>query len=846
MILWMIRGLTLFLLLSSVCTALEVRVSRDLSLNQALAQIREARKATPEEPATILLPEGVTELFTPITLNAEDSNLTISGAKSTLIGGPVVTGWSMHEGSILKADVAKLLPKGFLPKQLLCGGERQILARYPNFEPTDPLYGGWAFVDSYPPAGAPEGHLWKRNLLVKPSDLRTWAHPEDVELDIFAQYGWWNFIEPVVSLNPQTRILTLKKDCGYDLHPHNRYHFQNALEELDAPGEWFYDKYSGVLYFWPEVAPTSQPGSFDLRDIRLPILDTFFKVKGAKHITIRGLTLTGCHASAITFNETKDSILEHCIITQAGYFNGAGVSVNGGKNVRVSRCEISFTGSNGISINGGDRKTLIGPGHIAEDNHIHHMGVFNKNACGISMTGVNNTASHNHIHDGPRMGVQMSGNNLIVEYNHLHHLCLETQDGGAIYTGGRDWISSRGSKWRYNLIHDVVGCGQEAGGLKHPWFTFGLYPDDNSGGIDIIGNIVFRVAHTPIHMHNSRDCIVENNIFALGGKFQFDLHGWTKEQHYWKTHGPIMIKGYESVAGELAWASMRGMDLHPKDAFREDGTMMSGNVFQHNIMFGDTAGVKYGDIRHANSKWNKLDYNLAWNGEHPVVTGINQVGPDKSPPLLSETFDNAEAGTTPKGWNFIHRPNKTVQLLAESGVMRVDCAIGQDPKNPKSVVHGPELPIKPGAAYRVRLRVKSTEPSARISLSLASYKSGGGYWQTNNTNFTVTPEWKEIEVTGSMLRENEPKWKPWMTTFWLRIDSHEPQGQILFDDLRLTEAEPMNEWTSWQAAGWDKHSLIADPMFVDWKNDDFRLKPESPAFKLGFEAIPVEKIGIRE
>jgi hypothetical protein len=31
---------------------------------------------------------------------------------------------------------------------------------------------------------------------------------------------------------------------------------------------------------------------------------------------------------------------------------------------------------------------------------------------------------------------------------------------------------------------------------------------------------------------------------------------------------------------------------------------------------------------------------------------------------------------------------------------------------------------------------------------------------------------------------------------------------------------------------------------LDWKNDDFRLKPESPAFKLGFEAIPVEEIGI--
>ena len=35
-------------------------------------------------------------------------------------------------------------------------------------------------------------------------------------------------------------------------------------------------------------------------------------------------------------------------------------------------------------------------------------------------------------------------------------------------------------------------------------------------------------------------------------------------------------------------------------------------------------------------------------------------------------------------------------------------------------------------------------------------------------------------------------------------------------------------------------------MFVDWQKDDFRLKHESPAFKLGFKAIPMEKIGIRK
>ncbi len=829
-----------FLSVLSVSHALEVHISPALTTAQALQQVRAARKAGDKSPAVIIFPEGTTELLTPLILEAQDSNLTITGKNSTLIGGPVVTDWGKHSGEIIKADVSKLLPKGFLPRQLLCDGERQILARYPNFDAKDPLYGGWAFVAPFPPAGAPEGHQWKRTLFVKPEDLRKWAHPEDVEIDIFAQYGWWNFIEPVASLDPATRLLTLKKDCSYDLHPHNRYHFQNALEELDAPGEWFYDRHIGVIYFWP-VKPIAEC------QVRIPLADSFFKIKGAKNIIISNLTLTGCHGSAITFERAEDCLVEKCTITKTGAFHGSGVSASEGKNVRISRCEISFTGSNGASLSGGDRKTLTGPGHVVEDCHIHHMGVFNKNACGVGLYGVDNAVRHCHIHDGPRMGVQMSGNNLAVEFNHLHHLCLETQDGGAIYTGGRDWISSRGSKWRYNLIHDVVGCGQEAGGLKHPWFTFGLYPDDNSGGLDIIGNIVFRIAYTPIHMHNSRDCLVENNIFALGGRFQFDLHGWTKEQRYWINHSHTMIAGYESVSGQPAWKGMRGMELHPKDAFHEDGTMMSGNVVRRNIMFSDQPGVKYGDLRHVSPKWNTIDYNLAWANGHTLITGINKAGPDKpGAPILSENFDSAESGKTPKGWGFNHRPNKDVQIVVVDGALRADCALGADPGNPKTVFHGPDIPIKPGASFRVRLRVKSSDPTAKLSLALASFKSGEGYWQTSSTSVTATNAWTEVEATGRMLRENETNWKPWMKHFWLRIDCHEPKGHIDIDDIRLTECEPLDEWTSWQAEGWDKHSLVADPLFVDWKNDDFRLKPESPAFKLGFEAIPVEKIGIRK
>ena len=53
---------------------------------------------------------------------------------------------------------------------------------------------------------------------------------------------------------------------------------------------------------------------------------------------------------------------------------------------------------------------------------------------------------------------------------------------------------------------------------------------------------------------------------------------------------------------------------------------------------------------------------------------------------------------------------------------------------------------------------------------------------------------------------------------------------------------PLSEW---QKLGYDQHSLVADPRFEDAAHDDYRLKADSPAWQLGFERIPVERIGRR-
>lgn len=52
-------------------------------------------------------------------------------------------------------------------------------------------------------------------------------------------------------------------------------------------------------------------------------------------------------------------------------------------------------------------------------------------------------------------------------------------------------------------------------------------------------------------------------------------------------------------------------------------------------------------------------------------------------------------------------------------------------------------------------------------------------------------------------------------------------------------------FAEWQASGQDKRSIVADPLFVNVSNFDFRLRPNSPALKMGFQQIDMSKVGPR-
>ncbi len=509
----------------------------------------------------IVVREGVYLLSETFKLGAEDAGTQESpiiyqayqGERPVVIGGQPIQGFEPYQGRILRADVTTQGLRGIRFGQLFLNGQRQPLARYPNFDPQNPYGGGWAYADgkSVPMYQEVPGEN-RRSLHYKTADAREWSKPEEGQVFVFPRYNWWNNIVPIQSIDREKRIITLTGDCSYPIRPTDRYYVHGPFEELDAPGEWYLEQQSGTLYFWPPV----DAAPLDLT-VHAPTLKTIVELAGTSHVTLRGFTFECCSGTAVVVRDSTNCLIAGNTVRGVGDYSGSGVSVAGGHDTGVVGNDIYDVGRDGIAIDGGDRVTLTPANNYADNNYIHHVGVYYKQGVGVSLRGCGNRASHNLIHDGPRWGIGFSGNNLVIEYNHIRHVDLETADTGAVYTGGRDWLGSRGTVIRYNYFHDILGYGQEDGHWVSPHYAWGIYLDDNTGGVDVIGNVVARCVRGLIHLHNGRDNLIENNVFVDGKLQQMECNGWTEGSRPWRDHLPTMVKGYESVAEQPAWKKMR-------------------------------------------------------------------------------------------------------------------------------------------------------------------------------------------------------------------------------------------------------------------------------------------------
>lgn len=433
------------------------------SLEAALKLVKDC----PEQDVSIYFREGVYHFDAPAVIVSDKirgKRLLISawnGEKAVISGTQRRTlQWSKGKKGLWKA---------FMPDRvdrLWIAGEEKILARYPNYQ-AGVLFNGTA-----------EDAL-------SPARIKRWKNPEGGIIHSM-HFGMWG--------SQHYRITgkigdSLVYEGGYQvsrpskIHPRLRF-VENIREELDAPGEWFWDKREKILYYHP------LPGeSVETADVEISATPQLIVLRGtvdkpARNVVIRNLCFIRTER---TFMEAYETLMR----SDWGIYRGGAVLLENTQDCKVADCEFRELGGNALFLSkyayndtvkgnhihhtGGSAICIVGdtsavrsgaygyedfvpyeqmdltPGPknslyprqcLVEDNLIHDLGTVEKQVAGVEVQiAAMINIRHNSIFDIPRAGINVGdgafGGHLI-EYNDVFNTVLETSDHGAFNSWGRD------------------------------------------------------------------------------------------------------------------------------------------------------------------------------------------------------------------------------------------------------------------------------------------------------------------------------------------------------------------------------------------------------------------------
>lgn len=505
---------------------------------QAIRQFKQSGKLT--KPVTVNIRRGMYFLRKPIVFNEEDSGTennpityqAYQNEEVMISGGKIITGWKPYRKGLWMTHLPEVKKEEWSFRQLYVNGISRQRARTPDT--------GFLRVKGFPDGG-PEVHYHTdcQRFEYTGADLNPqWTNLKDVEVIVY--HFWTDSHLPIQSIDEKSRIVTFQHKAGKvftdDFSKAGaRYVVDNLWEGLDSPGEWYLNKKTGILYYYPlpgedlsraEIIAPLAPELLRLEGkpaARKPVTNLHFKSLSFQYVNFElppgnsnDNQGSASVTAAITLTGAQNCTFQQCSIRNTGTF--AIDILNGSQYNQIKQCDLSYLGAGGIRLNGGTEKEhplLRTAYNQIADNTLHHYGEVFPSAVGmLLMNASNNLVAHNEIHHGWYTGISVGwvwgyrrsvSTHNIIEYNHIHDIGQTglLSDMGGIYTLG----VSPGTIIRNNIIHDINA--NHYGG-------WGMYHDEGSTHLLVENNIVYNTKFASFNIHFSKEVTVRNNIFALG------------------------------------------------------------------------------------------------------------------------------------------------------------------------------------------------------------------------------------------------------------------------------------------------------------------------------------------
>ena len=358
------------------------------------------------------------------------------------------------------------------------------------------------------------------------SKLQATVAAGDVWVHGFWAFDWADNYVKLDSLTPysgHTDTWLLKSDPNtppvYEVKKGARFYILNSIAELDSPGEYYLDKTSGVLYFWPPTNITADSVAVvTVKNQPLISQKTGTDGTALRDIVFRDLKLRYARGNAVSLQNASRVVFEGVSVDRVGR---DGISISG-KDIVITGLQSEWVGCTAVSLSGGDTMTLVPANITIRGSDISTYARWTRTYNpGVHFGGVGVNVIENKIHDAPHNGLLGGGNNHLFFKNELRGLCYEVTDSGAFYVG-RSWVD-RGMVLHSNRFHDIVAT--EPTKLGSP-FVHAMYFDDEQSGMQAINNYCHNVDSCFI-VGGGRDNLLSGNRAEIvkSPMIQFDNRG---------------------------------------------------------------------------------------------------------------------------------------------------------------------------------------------------------------------------------------------------------------------------------------------------------------------------------